>query len=273
MIVSFKKYLQESNRTIYFTFGRMNPPTRGHEKLIETLSKLAEKNDFRIYLSQTHDNKKNPLLYEEKIKIARKIFPKYGRQIYEDKTVRDPLQALSKFYEEGYRNVVMVVGSDRVEEFQERFNLYNGVRTKQGYYAFDSIQVVSAGTRDPDAEGVSGVSSSKLRESAFENNFIAFSQGLPKHVSTSEAKQIYNRVRLGLGLKEEKKPKAAVSIEPISETREKYIKGELFDIGDQVVIKQTEQVGTVKVLGSNYVIVEMAEGGRFRKWLNDVEKL
>ena len=114
MISSFRNYLIEEEKTVYFTFGRMNPPTVGHEKLLNMLAMKAGKNPYRIFLTQSQDAKKNPLGYTQKIKIARKMFPKHARSIMADKKVKTVFQAMQKLYNEGYKNVVMVVGKDRL---------------------------------------------------------------------------------------------------------------------------------------------------------------
>src|SRR6056300_670494 len=107
MIESFSKFLVEEEKTVYFTFGRMNPPTIGHEKLLNKLSVKAGKNPYRVFLSQSQDSKKNPLNYAEKIKFARKMFPKHARSIMMDKKVKTVFNAIQKLYDEGYKNVVM----------------------------------------------------------------------------------------------------------------------------------------------------------------------
>jgi hypothetical protein len=272
MINSFKNYLVEEEKTVYFTFGRMNPPTIGHEKLMNALSSKSGKNPYRIYISQSQDPKKNPLQFVDKVKAARKMFPRHARQIMADKKLRNALEISSKLYDEGFKRIVMVVGSDRINEFEALLKKYNGQKGRHGFYNFERINVMSAGDRDPDAEGAAGMSASKMRNAASDNDFTAFSQGLPKNVSNSEAKDIFNKVRKGMGLKEEKEFKNHIQLESVSELRESYIGGELFDEGDEVVIKENGIVGKIKVLGSNYVIVE-SKGETWRKWLTAVEKV
>ena len=271
-INSFKNYLVEEEKTVYFTFGRMNPPTIGHEKLLDKLSKSAGKNPYKVYLSQSQDSKKNPLSYKEKVKIARRMFPRHARQIMIDSKVKNVFDIATKLYNEGYKNVAMVVGADRIREFDILLKKYNGKKGKHGFYNFAKITVVSAGDRDPDAEGAEGMSASKMRAAASSNDFSQFSQGLPKAVSNSDAKKIYNSVRSGMGLKEQKEFKNHVQLEPVSEIRESYMDGKLFDIGDEVVIKGQGIVAEIKHLGANYVIVE-SKGDVYRKWLTDVEKV
>jgi len=134
------------------------------------------------------------------------------------------------------------------------------------------IKVISAGERDPDADGAEGMSASKMRSAASDNDFTSFSQGLPKAFSNSDSKALFNSVRKGLGLKEEKSFKRHVELAPVSDLRESYIDGKLFDIGDQVVIKENGELGIVKQLGSNYVIIE-SKANKYRKWLDAVEKV
>lgn len=271
-INSFKNYLVEEEKTVYFTFGRMNPPTIGHEKLLDAISKAAGSNPYKIYLSQSQDEDKNPLSYKEKVKIARKMFPRHARNILVDRGAKNLLEVASKLYESGFKNIVGVVGSDRIREFDTRIKKYNGVKGRHGFYNFEKITIISAGDRDPDADGAAGMSASKMRAAAKDNDFSTFSQGLPKAVKNADAKKIYNSVRSGMGLSEQTNFKNRIQLEPVSDIRESYMDGKLFDIGDEVVIKGQGIVAEIKHLGANYVIVE-SKGEVYRKWLTDVEKV
>jgi len=270
MINSFRSFLIEEDKTVYFTFGRMNPPTSGHEKLMNELSKKSGSNPYRVYLSQSTDNKKNPLNYNYKIKTVRKFFPKHARSVMLDKKVKNVFDAATKLYSEGYKNINMVVGSDRINEFKKLLEKYNGVKGRHGLYKFNKINVISAGDRDPDADGISGMSASKMRSLASKGDFTQFSQGLPKSVSNNEAKKVYNEVRRGMGLKEQKEYKTTLHFTPVSEEREAYVKGNLFDINDSVAFVGSDELATVTSLGSNYVIVE-SNGKTYRKWLTDIQ--
>lgn len=272
MINSFKNYLVEEERTVYFTFGRMNPPTIGHEKLLDTLSQKSGKNPYKVYLSQSQDANKNPLDYREKVKIARKMFPRHARSIMLDTKIRNVFDIMKRLYDEGYRNVTMVVGSDRLREFNILLNKYNGKKGKHGLYNFQKINVISAGERDPDADGAEGMSASKMRAAAKSGDFSQFAQGLPKSIGNAEAKKIYNSIRSAMGLKEQREFKNHVQLSPVSDLRESYIDGKLYEVGDTVVVKESGEVGTVKMLGSNYVIVE-STGTQHRKWLDAVERV
>jgi nicotinamide mononucleotide adenylyltransferase len=143
---SFSDYLVEETKEVVFTFGRFNPPTVGHEKLIAKVASVAKGNNYRVYASQSSDPKKNPLDYATKIKVMRKMFPKHGRNIILDKNVKNALEVLVQLYDQGFTKVTMVVGSDRVNEFTALTNKYNGQKLRHGFYNFeDGVNVVSAG--------------------------------------------------------------------------------------------------------------------------------
>lgn len=272
MINSFSKFLVEEEKTLYLVWGRMNPPTAGHEKLLDFLKSKAGRNPFRIYLTQSEDNKKNPISYMQKIKFARKGFPQYARQIMMNKKLRTIFDAMTSFYNEGFKRIVIIAGDDRVRQYDITLNKYNGVKGKHGFYNFEKIQVLNAGKRDPESSGVEGVSGTKLRGYAQSGDFTQFSQYMPKKLSNADTKAVYNAVRKGIGLKEQKEFKNHVQLEPVSEIRESYVDGKLFNVGDEVVIKDTGELGKVKRLGSNYVIIE-GSGNQYRKWLDAVERV
>ena len=272
MISSFKGFLVEEEKTVYFTFGRMNPPTIGHEKLLNVLASKAGKNPYRVFVSQSQDAKKNPLGYKDKVKIIRKMFPKYARNIMMNTKVKTAMDAVSALYDEGYKNVVMVVGADRINEFNTLLTKYNGKKGRHGFYNFSRISVISAGDRDPDAEGVEGMSASKMRAAASAGDFTKFSQGVPSTLGNADTKSVYNAVRKGMGLKESKEFTKHIQLETVSKVRESYVNGELFEEGDTVVMKETGELAKIKRLGSNYVIVE-GSGNTYRKWLDAIEKV
>ena len=148
--------------TAVFTFGRFNPPTTGHEKLIDALARESKKvscSKMYVFASHSQDPKKNPLPYPKKIAYMKKMFPKYKSNITTAKQ-RNVFEVATFLHDKGHRAVVMVVGSDRGDEFDRLLNQYNGVKGRHGYYGFDNIEVVSAGERDPEAECVEGMSAS-----------------------------------------------------------------------------------------------------------------
>jgi hypothetical protein len=272
-IPSFKQYLVEEEREAFFTFGRMNPPTIGHGKLMNVLSAKAGRNPHKVYLSHTQDGRKNPLEYRQKVKHVRKMFPKHSRNVILDTGAKTVFDVATKLYDQGFNKVTMVVGSDRTTEFKTLLDKYNGVKGRHGFYNFERINIVSAGARDPDASGVEGMSASKQRDNAKNNDFTAFSQGVPSTMSNNEAKRLFNDIRNGLGLKESSHFKNHIELERVSETREQYVEGNLFEEGDRVRIKSNEKVGYVHRLGANYVIVALDEGRVSRQWLEGIEKL
>lgn len=253
---SFKQFSEEKKKEVVFTFGRFNPPTIGHGKLLAKVAAAAIGNDYRIYASQSSDPKKNPLEYKEKIKVMRKMFPNHGRNIVEDKNAKTALHIASILHDQGFTKIAMVVGSDRIKEFQKLLTTYNGVKGRHGYYDFkDGIDVISAGERDPDAEGVSGMSASKMRQAASEGDFKSFMMGIPK--AYGEHKTLFNLVRKRMGLKEKNNFREHIELPSLSETRERYIAGEIFNVGDTVYVGEVPVV--IKERKSNFVICEEGE--------------
>ena len=252
MIKSFKQFNEESKKEVVFTFGRFNPPTVGHGKLIAKVAAAAIGNQYRIYASQSSDPKKNPLEYKEKIRVMRKMFPKHGRNIIEDKNAKTAMHIASILHDQGFTKITMVVGSDRISEFTKLLKKYNGVQGRHGFYDFrDGIEVISAGERDPDAEGVEGMSASKMRKAAMDGDFKAFSQGLPNEYG--EDMTLFNLLRKRMGLKEMTTFRKHVQLPTISEKREQYIAGEIFNVGDEAITESGDLV-IVKQRKSNYII-------------------
>jgi hypothetical protein len=270
-IKSFSDYLTEAKGEVYFVFGRFNPPTSGHEKLFDKLKKTAGSNPYRIYGSKSQDAKKNPLSFKDKVKFLRKMFPKHARSVMADSDVRHVMDIATKLYDQGYTSVTMVAGSDRVKEFDTLLNKYNGVDSRHGFYNFQNgIKIVSAGERDPDAEGVEGMSASKLRAYASDNDLENFTKGMPKGYKDSKA--LFNTIRKGMGLKESHMHRKHVELEPVSEKREQFVTGNLFKEGDEVVLKETNQIGVIQRCGTNFLVVEFGDWKK-RVWLDAVELL
>ena len=183
-------------KTVVFSFGRMNPMTNGHEKLAEKLKSEASKRnaDAKLFLSHSQNSKKDPLDYATKLRFARKAFG----TIVQKSSAKVIFQVLEELNGK-YDNIVMVVGSDRVKEFETIINKYNG----KGDYEFKSVEVISAGERDPDAEGVTGMSGSKMRGFAASNDFDNFKKGVPSKLSDADAKALFAAVKKGINLKEQ----------------------------------------------------------------------
>ena len=190
-------------KAVVFTFGRFNPPTIGHMKLIEKIAKVAKQNsaDYRIFLSRSQDSDKNPLSLKDKVKYLKLSAPRYKSAIQSEDVV-NVFDVLVNIHEAGYEKAIMVVGSDRVSEFNTLIRKYNGRAARHGSYEFKEIEVVSAGERDPDAEDVSGMSASKLRTLASENNFEGFKLGVSPNLSDRNAKKLFDAVRSGMQIRE-----------------------------------------------------------------------
>ena len=200
---TYQRFMTEKRGdTIIFTFGRFNPPTVGHEKLITAVENVAKSKGgkYLVFPSHTQDTKKNPLTQTQKIKYIKKMFPKHKRNIVAS-TGKHALDIAVELYDKGYTNLVMVVGSDRVQDFQSMLDRYNGEEKTHGFYQFDNIEVVSAGERDPDAEGIEGMSASKMRVAAVKGDFESFRLGTPTSLSDADTKSMFNDVRKGLKLK------------------------------------------------------------------------
>ena len=200
---TYKSFMtEEKGDTAIFTFGRFNPPTLGHEKLVIAVANVArrEGGEYFVYPSHSQDPKKNPLDQTTRVKYMKKMFPKHKENIIIS-TGKTALEIASELHDKKYTNLVMVVGSDRVKEFQSMLDRYNGDENKaHGFYDFDTIKVVSAGERDPDAEGVSGMSASKMRQSAVEGDFKTFRSGIPSSLNDKDTKKMFNDIRKGMRL-------------------------------------------------------------------------
>ena len=270
MIKSFSDYLSEQKGEITFVFGRFNPPTTGHEKLFEKLKKVSG-GSYRIYASKSQDPKKNPLPFKVKIKFMRKMFPKHARNIMADADVRTVLDIAVKLYDQGFTKVQMVAGSDRVKEFNTLLNKYNGVKARHGFYNFEEgVKVISAGERDPDAEGVAGMSASKLRAFVAAGDLQGFADN-SLEIPGDGIQTLYYALRKGMGLKKESTRKH-IELQPVSEHREKFVEGSLFKAGDEVVLKENGSVGTIQRCGTNFLVVEFGDWKK-RVWLDQVELL
>ena len=258
-------------------FGRFNPPTTGHKKLLDTAKGISGDNDFRIYPSRSHDPKKNPLDPGTKIKFMKKMFADYEEEIVNEKDMRTIFDVLVTAQEEGYKEITIVVGSDRLGEFKNLATKYNG-----DLYNFDSIAVVPGGTRDSDAEGVEGMSASKIRKAVKDDDRKAFERGVPSSLGDDEINNLWNELKRSMGLevttekKDKKTAKESVEMWEIapsfdySALREKYYKKEIFKRGDLVESLHTGLVGKVTRRGANHLICVTESGIMFKSWIKDV---
>tara|TARA_B100001245_G_C22871937_1_gene419307 strand:- start:385 stop:1716 length:1332 start_codon:yes stop_codon:yes gene_type:complete len=204
-VKTFESFINEAKKDkgVVFTFGRFNPPTIGHGKLVDKLNK-ASKGGFHVMLFPTHsvDARKNPLTHKVKIKFLRKFFKKVK---VIDTPARTIFDCLAFLYEQGYTSIRLVVGSDRVREFDQLIRTYNGKYGRHGHYDFKSIEIISAGERDPDSDDVSGMSASKLRMFADKGDFEEFKKGVPSK-NKKDAETLYKAVRKGMGITESTLP-------------------------------------------------------------------
>ena len=264
---------EAKGKSIAFAFGRFNPPTIGHEKLINKV-KSVPTNDYKIYLSRSEDPKKNPLSPRDKLSIMKKMFPSHARNIEINRT-NMVLDIATMLYNKGYTDITMVAGSDRVREFEGILKKYNGVKSRHGLYDFNTINVVSAGERDPDAEGATGMSASKMRAAAAKGDLKSFQKGLPRGV---DAEDIMKQVRKGMrlaasygGLSHVSGAKPIASLEEFEQQqiRDLYIREMIFNIGDEVDYVKEDVQGKVVRKGTNYIVVEDNKNNLHKAWIWD----
>ena len=258
-----------SEDTLTIVFGRFNPPTVGHEKLLQAAEKAAIGGELKIYPSRTNDPKKNPIDPDMKISYMKKMFPDYEEQIINDPEMVSIFNVLVTAAEDGYKNINIVVGADRQAEFENLANKYNGE-----LYDFKEIRVISAGVRDADAEGVEGMSASKMRKAVQDDDFDAFRRGMPKKLSNADTQALFDAVRTGMGTKKKKKNVTEVwQIAPRIDQRglrENYVKGLIYRIGDIVESLNTGLIGKIIRRGTNHLICVTEEDYMFKSWIRDV---
>ena len=258
-------------KTIAFTFGRFNPPTVGHQKLIQKVASIRA-NTFKIFLSRSNDPRKNPLSPRTKLAHMKAMFPRFARNI-EINSTNMILDIASKLYRQGYTEIFMVVGSDRVREFETILNKYNDVKSRHGHYNFDNINVLSAGERDPDAEGVSGMSASKMRDAASKDDLSSFKKGLP--TGYSKAQDLFKDVRKGMRLvasmEYDTNYKSIKSLQEFEQNqiRDLYIREMIFNIGDKVNHIKENIDGKVIRKGTNYIVLEDNNNNLHKAWIWD----
>ena len=256
----------EGGGEIVITFGRFNPPHVGHEKLINRVADEAHSSgaDYMIYPSHSNDPKKNPLDFGTKLNAMQHMFPSHASNIANDpQNGRNIFDVLKNLHTQGYDSVKVVVGDDRVKEFTNMTSKYNGKT-----YNFGKLDIVSAGERDPDSDDVEGMSASKMRKAAMENDYDAFKKGLPKDMAAKEAKAIYMQLRRSMNI-DEQTWEVAPKLEE-ENLREAYRNGEIFNVNDIVENLDTGVIGRIITRGTNYVIVVDEENRVFRNWIKDL---
>ena len=258
--------VEKTKGTLTIAFGRFNPPTTGHEKLLDTVATSSDDGDYVIIPSRSQDKKKNPLDPDTKVSVMRQMFPKHSEKIVNDPTNRTIFDVLKRAHMDGYTNVRIIGGADRVKEFENLSGNYNNK-----LYAFDNIEVRSAGERDPDAEDdLTGMSASKQRKAAAEGDFKTFRKGVPSSMNDKQAKELYNTLRSAMNIKE---GWSLWEIAPKFDwlnLRENYIQEKIYKIGQLVENLNTGLVGKIIRRGTNYLICVTEDNIMFKSWIKDV---
>ena len=255
--------VEKTRGVVTLGFGRFNPPTAGHAKLLDTIADTADGEQYYVYPSHSQDAKKNPLDSQTKVEFMKQLFPDHANNIVFDASIKTILDALKQADVEGFASVNIVVGADRQKEFETLANKYNGQ-----LYNFDEINVISAGERDPDAEGVEGMSASKLRKLALDGDAEGFAAGLPPGTKPKLAQQLFNTVRKSMSVKAE-----TWEIAPKFDwksLRENYINEKVFNVGTLVESLNTGLIGRVIRKGANHIIAVTKEGLMFKSWIRDI---
>jgi len=262
---NFKDLIEARGDTAVFTLGRFNPPTTGHEKLIKKMDTVAKQNSAKMSVFPTHSNDpaKNPLPHGLKVAYMKKMYKKYANNIQISKA-RNVFEVAKVLYDNGHKSIIMVVGSDRVAEFKALLEKYDGVKSTHGFYEFESIKVVSAGERDPDAEGVSGMSASKMRAAAADGDKDSFLQGVPS--SFKDGDKLYSDVRKNMGIREDRDMGDMSDFEQV---RDAYLTGKIWNVGDSVIVEGV--TGEVVRKGTNYLSYVTEDGKVHKAWLHDIQ--
>ena len=259
--------VEKTKGTLTIAFGRFNPPTTGHEKLLDTVASSSDEDDYMIVPSRSQDKKKNPLDADTKVSVMQKMFPKHKNKIVNDKANRTIFDVLKKAHNDGYTNVRIVGGGDRVKEFDKLANDYNGK-----LYQFDNVEVMSAGDRDPDSDDVTGMSASKQRKAAAEGDIKAFMKGVPKSLSQKDAEELFKKIRTAMNIKE---GWSLWEIAPKFDwqgLRENYIGEKIFRVGQMVENMNNGLVGRIIRRGANHLICVTEDKIMFKSWIKDVSE-
>ena len=259
----------KSKGTLTIAFGRFNPPHIGHQQLMDTAKAAAdqEQGDYIIVPSRSNDPKKNPLDADTKVAFMRGMFQQHAGRIQNDVNTRTIFDVLKKAHADGYENVRIVGGADRVGEFSKLANNYNGT-----LYQFNNVEVISAGDRDPDAEGVEGLSASRLRLAAAENDYRTFRSAMPDTMRPREVKDLYNTLRMSMGINEEWGIWEMAPKFDQQTLRENYVSKAIFRIGEWVENMNTGLIGKIVRRGANHLICVTEDNIMFKSWIRDVNE-
>ena len=260
---------KKNKGTLTVAFGRFNPPHLGHLELMNTAANSVEdkKDAYMIVPSRSNDPKKNPLDPNTKVDMMKSMFPQHANNIMNDTKTRTIFDVLNGANNDGYANVRIVGGADRVKEFNKLATNYNGK-----LYDFDNVEVISSGERDPDAEGVEGLSASRMRLAASENDFKAFKKGLPKDLDDEKKKEIFTTVRSSMGINEKWNIWEIAPKFDWEGLRENYIGEKIYQIGHLVENLNTGLVGRIIRRGANHLICVTENNFMFKSWIKDVSE-
>ena len=270
--------------TLTLAFGRFNPPHAGHGQLMDIAAESAmeTEGDYIIVPSRSNDPKKNPLDADTKVSTMRNMFPNHSEKIVNDPQNNTIFDVLKKAHNDGYTNVRIVAGDDRVKEFDKLSQNYNGQ-----LYEFEGLETISSGAREDDSEGMEGYSASRMRLAAMEGDFKSFYANLEQQVRSEEtgeveiiplmnkkaAKDYFISVRQAMGVEQVKECWNIWEIAPKEDRenlREAYIKKEIFDIGTKVENVNTGLIGRIIRRGANHLICVTEDNIMFKSWIKDV---
>ena len=270
--------------TLTLAFGRFNPPHAGHGQLMDIAAESAmeTEGDYIIVPSRSNDPKKNPLDADTKVSTMRNMFPNHSEKIINDPQNNTIFDVLKKAHNDGYTNVRIVAGDDRVKEFDKLSQNYNGQ-----LYEFEGLETISSGAREDDSEGMEGYSASRMRLAAMEGDFKSFYANLEQQVRSEEtgeveivplmnkkaAKDYFISIRQAMGVEQVKECWNIWEISPKHDRenlREAYIKKEVFDIGTKVENVNTGLIGRIIRRGANHLICVTEDNIMFKSWIKDV---
>ena len=259
--------VKKTKGTLTIAFGRFNPPTTGHEKLLDTVASSSDDNDYMIVPSRTQDKKKNPLDADTKVSVMQKMFPKHKDKIVNDKANRTIFDVLKKAHTDGYANVRILGGADRVKEFEKLTGNYNGK-----LYQFDKLEIKSAGDRDPDSDDITGMSASKQRKAAAEGDIKTFMKGVPKSLNQKDAEELFKKIRTAMNVKEGFNMWEIAPKFDWKGLRDNYVQEKIYRVGHLVENMNNGLVGRIIRRGANHLICVTEENFMFKSWIKDVSE-
>ena len=259
--------VKKTKGTLTIAFGRFNPPTTGHEKLLDTVASSSDDNDYMIIPSRTQDKKKNPLDADTKVSVMQKMFPKHKDKIVNDANNKTIFDVLKKAHTDGYANVRILGGADRVKEFEKLTNNYNGK-----LYQFDNLEIKSAGDRDPDSDDVTGMSASKQRKAAAEGDIKTFMKGVPKSLNQKDAEELFKKIRTAMNVKEGFNMWEIAPKFDWKGLRDNYVQEKIYRVGQMVENMNNGLVGRIIRRGANHLICVTEEKLMFKSWIKDVSE-